>query len=162
MPTTSPRNIGYCLNRWDLCRAANVLITYYTILPLLKAAMHVKVYPNWYYLGYQHPRHNCILLDLKYAKNSNITRNICSEELQLMNKNDYFKNRITHCEVALTESNDDIDTHLKLTALHSKCSEDATSVECSGYLDLLSDCEPWSIFQWLFTPHPGVFGLVSG
>ena len=70
--------------------------------------------------------------------------------------------RITHCEVALKNTYNNIsDTHMKHQLIKNEC-EKGNKGGCEEALELLTKCKPWSIFDWLLTPGPGVFGLVGG
>ena len=103
-----------------------------------------------------------MLLDLKYANRSKGTRQICSEELKLRSMNEYLMERITHCEVALNNTHDDIETHTEKESIKNKCAKEEPSVECEEALSSVIKCEPWTISDWYFTPGPGLFSHIGG
>ena len=124
--------------------------------------------PNWIYLGYQLPP-KCFLLELKHAKMSPNTQQLCEVELNLINKlnityKDKSMSKMTHCEVTL-----DIH-HGNITDICSRQTEgrrrnnnpNFNEEKCKEALSKASECDRWSISEWLFTHKPGVFGLAGG
>ena len=117
----------------------------------------MQVVPNWKYLGYYIPE-DCILLDLQLAKLSQKTKELCSDELRIM---DDFKikydnltvSKMTHCEISLNTSQKN---------LTETCFDSSRENTCSNILAQASECKRWSVAEWLLTPYPGVFGLIKG
>ena len=117
----------------------------------------MQVVPNWKYLGYYIPE-DCILLDLQLAKLSQKTKELCSDELRIM---DDFKikygnvtvSKMTHCEISLNTSQKN---------LTETCFDSSRENTCSNMLTQASACKRWSVAEWLLTPYPGVFGLIKG
>ena len=117
----------------------------------------MQVVPNWKYLGYYIPE-DCILLDLQLAKLSQKTKELCSDELRMM---DDFKitydnvtvSKMTHCEISLNMSQKN---------LTETCSDASKENTCKNMLTQASACKRWSVAEWLLTPYPGVFGLIKG
>ena len=117
----------------------------------------MQVVPNWKYLGYHIPE-DCTLLNLQLAKLSPKTKELCSDELGIM---DDFKikydnltvSKMTHCEISLNTSQNN---------LTDTCFDASKENTCSSMLAQASACKRWSVVEWLLTPYPGVFGLIKG
>ena len=117
----------------------------------------MQVVPNWKYLGYYVPE-DCILLDLQLAKLSPKTKELCSDELGII---DDFKikygnmtvSKMTHCEISM---------NMPQKNLTKTCDDASKERACSDMLTQANTCKRWSVAEWLLTPYPGVFGLIKG
>ena len=117
----------------------------------------MQVVPNWKYLGYYIPE-DCILLDLQLAKLSQKTKELCSDELGIMDDfqikyDNLTVSKMTHCEISLNTSQKN---------LTETCSDASKENMCSNMLTQAKACKRWSVAEWLLTPYPGVFGLIKG
>ena len=99
-----------------------------------------------------------MLLDLQLAKLSQNTKELCSDELKIM---DDFKimydnltvSKMTHCEISMNMSQKN---------LTETCFDASNENACKNMLTQASTCKRWSVAEWLLTPYPGVFGLIKG
>ena len=116
--------------------------------------------PKWHYLGYNLPE-NCYLLELKHAKIVNRTRHLCKDEIKLLNKlnitlGNKTVGKVTHCEVSL---------HYHHSEIEEYCSKETmfkNPKPCRRALNKAEECKRWSIFDWILTSNPGIFGIVGG
>ena len=131
-----------------------------------------KAVPKWHLLGYNVPP-GCVLIDLKHAKMSNRTRDLCKTELELESKLNITYNdgrgpvsKMTVCEIDLNKSHKNVTEICAMELMNN--GEDGNQAqnrernECEIALEEADPCQRWSIFDWLFTPNHGVFGLAKG
>ena len=117
----------------------------------------MQVVPNWKYLGYYEPE-DCILLNLQFAKLSQKTKELCSDELRIMDDfnlkyDNVTVSKMTHCEISMNMSQKN---------LTETCLDASKENGCKNMLTQASACTRWSVAEWLLTPYPGVFGLIKG
>ena len=98
------------------------------------------------------------MLDLQLAKLSQKTKELCSDELGMMDdfQIKYYNltvSKMTHCEVSLSMSKNN---------LTKTCFDASKESACRDMLTKASACKRWSVAEWLLTPYPGVFGLIKG
>lgn len=98
------------------------------------------------------------MLDLQLAKLSQKTKELCSDELGIMDdfQIKYYNltvSKMTHCEVSLSMSKNN---------LTKTCFDASKESACRDMLTEASACKRWGVAEWLFTPYPGVFGLING
>ena len=126
--------------------------------------------PKWHLIGYKVPP-GCVLIDLKHAKMSNVTRNLCASELELESKLNITYDdgrgpvsKMTVCEIDLNKSHRNVTEICNLGLTSGDGNEEQKRVldECEKALDEAEPCQRWSIADWLFTPNHGVFGLAKG
>ena len=104
---------------------------------------------------------------------SNRTRNLCQTELELEAQLNITYNdgrgpvsKMTVCEIDLNKSHKNVTEICTMEALNN--GEDGNQAqnrernECEIALEEAEPCQRWSIFDWLFTPNHGVFGLAKG
>ena len=99
---------------------------------------------------------------------SNRTRTLCATELELESKLNITYDdgrgpvsKMTVCEVNLNKSHKNVTQICNMEPTNAE-EQNRVRDECEIALDEAEPCHRWSIFEWLFTPHHGVFGLVKG
>ena len=98
------------------------------------------------------------MLDLQLTKLSQKTKELCSDELDMMDEfqikyDNLTVSKMTHCEISLSMSPKN---------LTETCFGEYKEKGCSDMLTQATACKRWSVAEWLLTPYPGVFGLISG
>ena len=98
------------------------------------------------------------MLDLQLARLSQKTKELCSDELRMMDEfqikyGNLTVSKMTHCEVSLSMSKNNFT---------KTCFDESKEGECSDMLTEASACKRWGVAEWLLTPYPGVFGLIKG
>ena len=130
-----------------------------------------KTVPKWHLLGYNRPP-GCEFLELKYARMSNQTQELCSTEIDLISKlNITYEegtfSKMTVCEVDLNKSHRNITALCKTEFTKTSMNENdycanAETNSCCEELGQAQACQRWNVYDWLLTIKPGVFGLAKG
>ena len=104
---------------------------------------------------------------------SNVTRNLCATELGLESKlNITYEDgrgpvsKMTVCEIDLNKSHKNVTEICSIGFMNEgeegNDEQRRERDECEKALDEAEPCQRWSIYDWLLTPHHGVFGLAKG